>query len=322
MRYPLTEYKTMLCKAAFLLFALAGVAGQVSQPLAVGQPAAESTLYRVSFEGMEPNPQGESSVVLRVFRKPEGDTKFLRYPSRAVKVTRLFFVKESRLVVWGELGSRGDIVTIVDVGGASVVDTIWAWQFTLDVDANLAVYRFRYPPHSIESYDSLVVLAYDFNQSPMANSRSPDSLNPDGTYNPENRGFILYPEANRSTSKYFIPAMLPNEQRFIRSPFAWCESRRKLAFLELIHGTMFVISIDLTGGLSNPLVQRSELDVAPFYRPEYMQDAPERWKERGFVASSMLFLPGCQSLEMTTSGGEVFQAGRAIFSLDGKSMRP
>ncbi|MBN2564860.1 MAG: hypothetical protein JXB46_04035 [Candidatus Eisenbacteria bacterium] len=312
--------RVLVLGAAFVLLTLANALGQVEQVDASSQlRPVESLLYRASFEGIEPDSQGRMLVALETLHKATGDIRFLRLSSRAVKITNLFFVGDSRLVLQGELGSGGDVATLVDLDSGAIADTIWAWQFSMNPQANMAVYRFRYPPRSIQTYDSHVVLAYDFNKSPLENSASSDSFNADGSYNPENRGFILYPETNRREAKYFIPAREPGEQRLIRSPIAWCDSEPKLAFLELFGGRMSIVGIDLAGGLDAPIIRVSELDTNSFYTPGYVGNDPERWRKRGFVASSLSFLPGCQNLEVTTSGGEVFRAGQATVNLDGST---
>jgi hypothetical protein len=194
-----------------------------------------------------------------------------------------------RLVVHGKLGSGGDIATVVDVEHGNVLDTLWGWHLTFSPDRTLAVYTFRYPPASMPTYNTTVVLAYDFIKDPLANSAN------DELTDPERRGFILYPEANRLRRRYFIPALTGTDRRYVTSPFAWCDSNKKIAVLEESHDGTYLVVIDITRGLAAPVVQRSLLN--PALLPPSRGGSEAQRRQGRIVTTSLRFIDECSALD-------------------------
>ena len=111
------------------------------------------------------------------------------------------------------LGRRGDIVSVVDLKDASVLDTIWGWNASFAPDKKMVAYNFRYPPYALYQHATSVLLIYDFTATPRENSFREKDMADSTT-----RGYVVYPERNRKRGKHFIPAMSEEEQIDFRSP--------------------------------------------------------------------------------------------------------
>jgi len=282
--------------------------GQVTDPV-----RAESDHYTVMLARIKPDASGGQIITVRVRDKKRGEERALSFSNRTVRVDGLALIGDSRLLVLGKLGSGGDVVTFLDLETGAVLDTIWAWQFTLCPELGIAVYRFRYPPASPAVYDSHVVLAYDLTASPAENSRSSSSAN---LLPQEQRGYILYPEKNRLSRRVFIPAEDPSERRLVKSPFACCAPRKEIAFVEFYGGKMQLVRIDISGGLETPFVYMTEIPEEQFA----VRDNPkarERWAREGVVLSSLIYEPGCRAVKLTTPQGDTVGARQLVIPING-----
>jgi len=291
---------------AWFLFPALAAAAQGNAAVTV-----TSRRYAVSLTGVETGESGTNTVRLDVRDRATGSTRQLAFANRTVHVQGLAFAGDFHLLVLGKLGSGGDIVTIVDLESGSVLDTIWAWQFTLCRDLGIAVYRFRYPPSSPPAYDSHVVLAYDMTGSPAENSRA--SRDPH-LLPQEARGYILYPTENRLSGRVFIPAKDPRKRRQVRSPFACCSARKEIAFVEFFRGKMYLVRIDVSDGLNRPTVRKVEIPEESFVIREN-STAQEHWEREGVFVSSLAYEPGCRGVKLTVPESEVVRAGTAVIAV-------
>ena len=168
---------------------------------------SESLNYSLSVrleEAYPPEVEYRQRVLdISVVNKASGAKVFRRTPTRTAKLTELRILEaEHRLVVHGKLGSRGDILSVVNLEDASVLDTIYGWQASFSPDQTRVAYNFRYPPHAMHQHRTSVLLIYDFSATPRENSfRETDVADP------TTRGYVIYPKRNREQGKHFIPAM-------------------------------------------------------------------------------------------------------------------
>ncbi|MGI0014821.1 MAG: hypothetical protein ACREBU_15480, partial [Nitrososphaera sp.] len=135
------------------------------------------------------------------------------------------------------------------------------------------------------------LLVYDFTRSPRENAVREEDVT-----NPENRGFILYPEENRRKGIYFIPAMSQEQQRGLTSPIAWSEKSDKLALLEGYQGNSYLVVIDISNGLLAPQVTKKLLNKERFYsglaiwQPQY--------ENAVIIAKHLTFTKNATSIEL------------------------
>ena len=279
---------------------------------------SESDQYSVSVHLAKANPTErlvEDEVLdITVISKVSGNKVSRRSPTRTAKLTEVYLLEaEQRLVVHGELGRRGDIVSVVDLKDASVLDTIWGWNASFAPDKKMVAYNFRYPPYALYQHATSVLLIYDFTATPRENSfREKDMADP------TTRGYVVYPERNRKRGKHFIPAMSEEEQIDFRSPIAWNHSGTRVALLEGSQADTYLLLADLAKGLEAPEVTRLLLEKEHYYMPRLKTQPDWRRKYAGSIlsATTFEFTKEDKAVEFTTHYGGAFAEQKAVVELE------
>ena len=275
---------------------------------------SESENYAVSVRLTEPEQWAEWDRVLdiTVENRASGAKVSRRSPTRTAKLTELYILEaEQRLIVHGELGSRGDILTVVNLKDAFVLDTIYGWKASFSPTKTKIAYNFRYPPHAMNLHRTSVLLIYDFAAKPRQNSfRDKDMADP------TTRGYVIYPERNRKLGRHFIPAMDPEEWIDFGSPIAWSRDGTRVALLEVFQDNTYLLLADLAKGLEAPEVTRLMLEKERYYK----QPIEIYWRksyERATVsAKSLRFSKDDHSVIFTTVDGGPFEEQQAVIELD------
>ncbi len=282
----------------------------------IHQLRSESERYSVSVRLAEANPTERDDEVLdiTVVNRASGGKVSRRSPTRTAKLTEIYILEpEQRLIVHGELGRRGDIVSVVDLKDASVVDAIYGWKASFSPTKTKVAYNFRYPPYSLHQHATSVLLIYDFSATPRENSfRDEDRADP------TTRGYVIYPERNRRLGKHFIPAMSEEEQIRFRSPTAWSHSGTRVALLEGVRVNTYLLLVDLAKGLEAPEVRRLLLEKESYYKPHLKNQTHWRRKYAGSIlrAKTLKFSQDDQSVLFTTRGVDPFEEQEVVIELD------
>ena len=249
---------------------------------------------------------------ITIVNKVLGSKVSRRTPTRTAKLTELYILEaEQRLIVHGELGSRGDILTVVNLEDASVVDTIYGWDASFSPTKTRVAYNFRYPPHAMNQYRTSVLLIYDFLATPQDNSVRKTDMK-----KPTTRGYVIYPERNRKEGKHFIPANSEQEQIYFKSPIAWSRNGTQVALLEVFQQNTYLLLVDLAKGLKAPEIRRIMLEKESFYK----QPIEIYWRksyERAVVtAKNLRFSKDDKSVIFTTFDNGPFAEQQAVMELD------
>ncbi len=265
----------------------------------------ETDVYNIKAKSIEEciDCGAKKKVTLIVVDKKLNTKKEIVFPTRTVKINNLYILENNRILVHGELGSKGDILTIIDIKSDKPLDTIWGWDASFSKDLRMVAYKFRYPPHGLPLYYSDVLLAYDFSKTPIENSMDKSSVD-----NPEQRGYILYPEENRKNKNYYTIAQNEDEQHTMTSPIIWNDRSSMICFLDSVGNKTYLIAIDISRGLIDPTVNIQELNRKQFYKEQYLKHIDEEFKEEyekaRVVAKELRFTDDDQSVEITS-----FKAG-------------
>lgn len=222
----------------------------------------ESNVYSVNIKLQvdEENPWSKH-LTLDITALSSQTVRTLQFASRTAALRDAFLLDddEARLIVHGTLGSGGDILTVIDIEKGTILDVIWGWRAAISPDKSKVVYNFRYPPHSLPLYETSVLLMYDFTQNPEENSMDTSQNKP--IY----RGFILWPDENRTQKNYFIPAQRYEEQQHIISPIVWNEKSSQVCFI-LQRGDIedrttpsYLVVVDVSSGALEPQVHIQEI---------------------------------------------------------------
>ena len=249
---------------------------------------------------------------ITIVNKVSGSKVSRRTPTRTAKLTELYILEaEQRLIVHGELGSRGDILSVANLEDASVVDTIYGWDASFSPTKTRVAYDFRYPPHAMNLHRTSVLLIYDFSATPRQNSFREEDM-----ADPTTRGYVIYPQRNRKRGKHFIPAMDPEEWIDFKSPIAWSHNGTRVALLEVFQDNTYLLLVDLAKGLEAPEIRRIMLEKESFYK----QPIEIYWRksyERAVVtAKNFRFSKDDQSVIFTTVDGGPFAEQEAVMELD------
>ena len=224
------------------------------------QLRSESENYSVSVRWTEADPK--SVLDITIVNKVSGSKVTSRAPTRTVRLTELHILEaEQRLIVHGGIGSGGDILTVVNLKDASVLDTIYGWDASFSPNKTMVAYNFRYPPYSLHQHRTSVLLIYDFSATPQENSFRDEDM-----ADPTTRGYVIYPKRNRTLGKHFIPAMSEEEKVTFMSPLAWSHSGTRVALLEDFQENNYLLLVDLAKGLEEPEVTRLMLEKERYYK--------------------------------------------------------
>ena len=275
---------------------------------------SESENYAVSVRLTEPEEWAEWNRVLdiTVEKRALGAKVSRRSPTRTAKLTDLYILEdEQRLIVHGQIGSRGDILTVVNLKDASVVDTIYGWDASFSPDKRRVAYRFRYPPHAMHQHRTAVLLIYDFSATPRQNSFREEDM-----ADPTTRGYVIYPERNRKLGKHFIPAMSESEQIAFLSPIAWSHGGTRVVLLEGFQENTYLLLADLENGLEAPEVTRLMLEKESYYKQPIDIYWRKEYEGALIFAKNLRFSKDDKSVIFTTFDHGPFAEQQAVMELD------
>ncbi len=260
----------------------------------------KSQKYSARIKSIENSHRGkyDRTITIHMLDNVTNSEKEIVFDSYMVEVVDLYPSKDKILVVHGKLEWGGDIFTLLELTRETVIDTIWGWDASISPDRTKIAYNFRYPPHSMPLYRTSVLLVYDLTKTPEENSMD------ESKDNPENRGFILWPERNRKQNRYFIPAMSYEEQQHIISPIVWNHSSTHVAFLlqkgdrEDRMTPTYLVVVDVSQGLLEPDVTIQEVNPLPLYKARARQEFQANEMERKIFARELRFTDDDQAVEI------------------------
>ncbi len=277
---------------------------------------SESENYAISIRLMKADPpevEYTSWVLdITIFDKVSRTKVSRRTQTSTAKLTELYILEaEQRLIVHGQLGRRGDIVSVVNLKDASVLDTIWGWQASFSPNKTRVVYRFRYPPHAMHRARTAVLLIYDFSATPRQNSFREEDM-----ADPTTRGYVIYPERNRKLGKHFIPAMSEEDKIKFLSPIAWSHGGTQVVLLEGFQENTYLLLADLAKGLEAPEVTRLMLEKESYYKQPIDIYWRKEYEGALIFAKTLRFNKDDQSVIFTTFDHGPFAEQQAVIELD------
>jgi hypothetical protein len=249
--------------------------------MVVAEIKFESNTYYIYVKSIKDNNREcKKNIALEFENKKLETKKEIIFCNRTVKISNINLLDGENILVHGELENGGDILTIINVNNGNIIDTIWGRDMSVSKDMKMMAYKFRYPPHGLPLYYSDVLLVYDFSRTPLENSMNKSSIT-----DPEQRGFILYPDENRTNKKYYTIAQSENEQHNITSPLVW--NKNSIFFLDSLGGKTYLVIIDISDGLSNPKATIRELDKKLFYKEQYLKKIDKEYEKANLVAEEL-----------------------------------
>jgi hypothetical protein len=245
------------------------------------------------------DPEGPTGAHVEIQRAGAGEPLRVELNRTAV-VTDVLFVTPKRIVVWGELGSRGDILTLIDAERGQVIDTLWGWNAAVSPDLKTAGYEFRVPPASCQACLSAALVGYDLTASPVSNTQTVMG-------EPEERGIVLYPEGHRLARRYWTPVEQGQPERRYVSPIAWSPDSKRLAVVEYQApaGDRLVV-VDVSRGLGQPTVTTLSIWREDFLDPQPWTGNAGEYAEAYVSFRDLHFSADGRSVVMTSWRGGPF----------------
>lgn len=260
MRRRSQSYTAMLDLTCFLLvwasYAFSQSAASDDQPL-----WAESAVWRATLAEMQEMPDTlERRLVFSVADKRTGELKDLSYQGILASVSGLALI-ERKLVTTGTVGgTAGGFFAVVDLESGRQ-DTIWTHKYQFSPSRRFLVFSSWYargvPPATRRS----IVLMYDMAKSAAENRLDSYRERRHQVYS----GKPVFPEENVKQRSY---NRLLAERHYIMSPFLWSADETRIVFIAFaeLERRNYLVKIDLSKGLDEPVVRRKDLDVKEYIK--------------------------------------------------------
>jgi len=198
-----------------------------------------------------------------------------QYPVYLDNVTAKVFnlsVFQGKLIVMGEEADlHSSVTTLIDMNNREEVDSLIGFGNTLSQTGQFLIYRKFYPPETAEPpVMSDLVLVYDLADSADGNRmRGEDAYRNDPIGRLTEVGHPIYPESNAGKKHYRV--WVPEENKrhaIIPNGFFWFDHDRKIAFGDRIGDVDYLVVVDLSNGLTHPVIHRMPIDLRSLLRPE------------------------------------------------------
>jgi len=258
-----------------------GIASSVLEEVGKG---TESEAHTVSLKDVkEDEPPGQTELIFSVTDKKTGSSRTMSIHGRIAAIQDIMVVEKTKLVVVGQLKYGGSTFLISDLVKNELQDTIWAYSYAFSPSKRFLVYQTHYPRfmlpvegrHSIllvydlakSASDNRVVLA----ENPARENLRSEPGSPYATgYIPDYApGFPIFPETNVIKKSYVVTF---EEEHLYLSPFLWSDEEEHLAFVEFYKEQNYLIHVDLSKGIINPVVSRQRIDIDSLIRKEVMSE--------------------------------------------------
>jgi len=212
-------------------------------------------------------------------------TKEIVWKGPLRKINDSKFCSSNKILLMGEIpfsgsSSGGNNIIVLDSEICVVQDTIRCYDYSLSPSKRFLVYETWYPRMVSPDFRKSILLIYDLTETEAAN-RLPFS----SKYTYKNAGLPIFPEANA-----YYAAFDPNDledgldvkmynvnlddKYSVMSPFLWSNNENLLVFFVFNHNEQnnYLIKIDLTNGISNPIILRKLVNMADLIKWDVILD--------------------------------------------------
>jgi hypothetical protein len=202
-------------------------------------------------------------------RKENQPAKRVVVANQTTKVEQIVVASENRTVVFGEVMTNVQIVTVIDNSAGAPIDYFLCFDPSLSPGGDRIAYGKVFPRHFVEGV-SWQYLVYDLRLDPAQNR--PAGISLDDHYDV---GWPVYPPGarNRPGDNLAVP---PEERHQRSSPLVWSEDGNVLRFADRFQDGMDLVTVDLVGGVALPRVRKDPLPVNRIVDPAQCPDAAGR----------------------------------------------
>lgn len=198
-----------------------------------------------------------------------------QYPVYLDNVTAKVFnlsIFQGKLIIMGEEANlHSPVTTLIDLKNREEADSFIGFGNTLSTTGRFLIYRKFYPPQTAEPpVMSDLVLVYDLADSADGNRmRGEDAYRNDPIGRLTEVGHPIYPESYAGKKHYRV--WVPEENKrhaIIPNGFFWFDHDLKIAFGDRTGDEDYLVVVDLSNGLTHPVIHRMQIDLRSLLRPE------------------------------------------------------
>lgn len=260
---------------------------------------AEDGMYQVALSGtgeprFDPKTGGRVRFIFSVMDKVNNRQYPVYLDNMTAKVIRIALF-QGRLVVIGEESTLGSLITtVIDLASREEIDAFIGFGTTLSENGRFLTYLKFFPTQSAEPEAmSDLILVYDLADSSDGNRiRGEEAYKNDPSGRLIEVGHPIYPEVNTGKKHYRVWVREENKRHaVIPNGFFWFDHDRKIAFGDQIGDKTYVVVVDLSGGLTHPVIHKTGIDLSSLLRPE------ERENETLLHGAKALKLENVQGLK-------------------------
>ncbi len=260
---------SLILKIIFMVFALGLWAPKEISAAQEQGILAETERYRVVLSGegeprFDPVTGGRVMFTFLVTEKATGR----QYPivmdniTSRIQQIRIF---GGKLVVLGEEATlQSGVVTLIGLEDRREIDLIMGFWNKVSSTGRYVSYRKFYPPQTAEPAKmSDLVLIYDLADSSGGNRlQSIEAYRNDPVGRLTEVGHPVYPEDSVGKNHYRVWVREEQDRHSVLpGGFFWLDNDRKLIFGDQMGGQSFLIVVDISKGLSAPLIQKKKIDT-------------------------------------------------------------
>lgn len=253
--------------------------------LAAGEPAAKSITaedgrYQVNLTGagepwFDPKTGGRVKFAFSVIDKVN-DRRYPIYLDNVTSKVNEIRISKGKMVVFGEEATlHFAVTTVINLENRQEIDSFIGFGSTLSETGRFLSFRKFYPPETAEPATmSDLVLVYDLNDSANENRlRGEDAYKHDPMGRLVEVGHPIYPEGHAGKKNYRVWVRDENRRHtVIPNGFFWLDHDHKIAFGDQIGGENYLIVVDLSDGLTRPLIHKVGINVLSLLKPEDRQN--------------------------------------------------
>ncbi|HUK55320.1 MAG TPA: hypothetical protein VLY20_01525 [Nitrospiria bacterium] len=238
--------------------------------------AAEDGDYRVVLAGagepwFDPKTGGRVKFTFTVTDKANHQQYPVYLDNVTAAVSNLSIFQGKLIILGEEENLHSPITTLMDLKNRGEIDSFIGFGSAQSQTGRFLCYRKFYPPETAEPPAmSDLVLVYDLADSADGNrARGEEAYRNDPIGRLTEVGHPIYPENNAGKKHYRV--WVPDENKrhaIIPNGFFWFDQDRKIAFGDRVGDEDYLVVVDLSGGLTRPLIHKMEIDLQSLLRAE------------------------------------------------------
>ena len=170
-------------------------------------------------------------------------------------------IVDRTLVLFGEMQSKADAITLVDLEAGKTIDFILHYGASLSPSRKYLIFKGFYPPYGMLQNRSDSVLLYELSKGPAENRLSGASEADSG----QRVGLPVYPSQNANTPAYLVSIPEESERHYVdaQAGFLWTKDEESVFFIDKTGDDQLLVRVDVAEGPRQARISTRSIDAAP-----------------------------------------------------------